>query len=214
LEYLKLKKKPIQLNCIKILANITSQDNSIVEQVLETNNLLSTLVELLSNNSINKEITCHILYCIANIVCSGLKLMNQIVTCEKMHEALIGLLKTSSDSHIRNEVMAIYHTLTSKGDSFTLSNVLLKSVLFEAVVDQLTIMYPGNFICNLVCLLKNLVKNEITENDVGYKMRVKSLFEIKLREILCNMHNRHHNFRIQNECIEIHDFICNNILVN
>jgi hypothetical protein len=210
LEYLMLKKKSIQLPCIKILVNLTAGESCITEQVLEMNSMFNIILELLGNST--TEVTYNAICCIAHIVSSGLKLMNQIVHFDKLHKVLLGFLRLN-DNKIRTEVMGIYHTFTSKGNTYTLSHVLMSDCL-EVIAEQIELPHTNLFLCNLIALMRNLVINEFTENDFNYRQRVMRVFETGLGDHLYAMHLLYNSARIQNDCTAIMDFYTQRLINN
>jgi hypothetical protein len=169
---------------------------------MTSNNMFNILLDLLNTN--NSETTYYVLCCIANIVSSGVKLMNQIVHVERLHKLLLSLLK-KSDMKICNEVMAIYHTFTGKGNNYTMENVL-KSECLYVIAELFEFPHTNLFMCNLIALLKALVINEFTESDVNYQKRIIKIFETGLKESLCRVTSLVSSNRILSDCNAIFDF--------
>jgi hypothetical protein len=97
-EYLLIQKEEIQLSCLRIIGNLACANSKKIFEKLVEDNAFKTFTNLFQQqDSQKKEYIHEILWCLVNFSDSSIKVINNFMEHEKLHDSLLQLLNTRSD---------------------------------------------------------------------------------------------------------------------
>ena len=99
LEHIMINKKEIQLPCIRIIGNLSSHSDLVIEKLIHED-VINTLIEILEHNHNTRTLMDDIIWCFKNFSDSNVKIINYILNIEKVSKTLIFILEKINDFRV------------------------------------------------------------------------------------------------------------------